>query len=52
MGSGRAGDAVSVLRSTRRATDRYPRQRALTRPRVEWQECRALAQEARRRVGA
>ncbi|MEV6766007.1 pyridoxamine 5'-phosphate oxidase family protein [Streptomyces sp. NPDC051105] len=52
MGSGRASDAVSVLRSTRRATDRYLRQRGLTRPRVEWQEFRALAQDARRRAGA
>ncbi|MGW4906352.1 pyridoxamine 5'-phosphate oxidase family protein [Streptomyces sp. NPDC004270] len=52
MGSGRASDAVSVLRSTRRATDRYLRQRGLTQPRVEWQEFRALAQDARRRAGA
>ncbi|MFD4505884.1 pyridoxamine 5'-phosphate oxidase family protein [Streptomyces sp. NPDC058457] len=52
MGSGRVSDAVSVLRSTRRATDRYLRRRGLTRPQVDWREFRALAQEARRRDGA
>ncbi|MFF4113088.1 pyridoxamine 5'-phosphate oxidase family protein [Streptomyces sp. NPDC001714] len=49
MGSGRVSDAVSVLRSTRQATDRYLRRRGLPRPRVRWAEFRALAQDARRR---
>ncbi|SEF16762.1 pyridoxamine 5'-phosphate oxidase family protein [Streptomyces sp. Ag109_O5-10] len=48
MGSGRVSDAVSVLRSTRQATDRYLRRRGLPRPRVRWAEFRALAQDARR----
>ncbi|MEU5311600.1 pyridoxamine 5'-phosphate oxidase family protein [Streptomyces sp. NPDC021562] len=48
MGSGRAGDAVGVLRATRRATDRYLSRRGLSRPRVQWQEFRSLARDARR----
>ncbi|MGW2686784.1 pyridoxamine 5'-phosphate oxidase family protein [Streptomyces sp. NPDC001414] len=49
MGSGRARDAVRVLRSTRRATDRYLRRRGLPRPRVRWEEFGELARQARRR---
>jgi hypothetical protein len=48
MGSGRVSDAVGVLRTTKRATDRYLQRRGLPRPQVEWREFRALAQEARR----
>ncbi|RPE46501.1 pyridoxamine 5'-phosphate oxidase [Streptomyces sp. Ag109_O5-1] len=48
MGSGRATDAVGVLRSTKRATDRYLSRRGLPRPRVRWPEFKALAQDARR----
>ncbi|MFJ8487154.1 pyridoxamine 5'-phosphate oxidase family protein [Streptomyces sp. NPDC094038] len=48
MGSGRVSDAVSVLRSTRRATDRYLSRRGLPRPQVRWAEFRALARDARR----
>ncbi|MFD4599565.1 pyridoxamine 5'-phosphate oxidase family protein [Streptomyces sp. NPDC058464] len=51
MGSGRVSDAVSVLRTTKRATDRYLHRRGLPRPRVQWSEFRTLAQEARRGVG-
>ncbi|MFF3417351.1 pyridoxamine 5'-phosphate oxidase family protein [Streptomyces sp. NPDC002698] len=51
MGSGRASEAVSVLRTTRRATARYLRQRGLDRPRVRWQDFRALARQARRGDG-
>ncbi|MFI9645613.1 pyridoxamine 5'-phosphate oxidase family protein [Streptomyces sp. NPDC052040] len=49
MGSGRPSDAVRVLRRTRRATDRYLERRGLQRPRVQWDEFRALAAAARRR---
>ncbi|MFJ9561297.1 pyridoxamine 5'-phosphate oxidase family protein [Streptomyces fuscichromogenes] len=49
MGSGRVSDAMSVLRTTKRATDRYLHRRGLPRPRVRWTEFRALAREARRR---
>ncbi|MEV7385523.1 pyridoxamine 5'-phosphate oxidase family protein [Streptomyces sp. NPDC091215] len=48
MGTGRATDAVGVLRSTKRATDRYLSRRGLSRPRVRWPEFKALAQDARR----
>ncbi|KUN28133.1 pyridoxamine 5'-phosphate oxidase [Streptomyces antibioticus] len=48
MGSGRATDAVRVLRRTQRATDRYLHRRGLTRPQVEWDRFRALAESARR----
>ncbi|MFK0110348.1 pyridoxamine 5'-phosphate oxidase family protein [Streptomyces sp. NPDC091217] len=48
MGTGRATDAVGVLRSTKRATDRYLSRRGLPRPRVRWPEFKALAQDARR----
>lgn len=43
MGSGRPGDALRVLRRTKRATARYLRQRELARPRVRWDAFRALA---------
>lgn len=48
MGTGRVSDAVGVLRSTKRATDRYLSRRGLSRPRVQWQEFRALARDTRR----
>ncbi|MER5398001.1 hypothetical protein [Streptomyces sp. NPDC002599] len=51
MGSGRASEAVSVLRTTRRTTARYLRQRGLDRPRVRWQDFRTLARQARRGDG-
>ncbi|MFF3940490.1 pyridoxamine 5'-phosphate oxidase family protein [Streptomyces phaeofaciens] len=43
MGSGRAGDALKVLRATKRATARYLERRDLPRPRVQWEAFRALA---------
>ncbi|MGW2787148.1 pyridoxamine 5'-phosphate oxidase family protein [Streptomyces populi] len=51
MGSGRASEAVSVLRTTRRATARYLRRRGLDRPQVRWREFRSLARQARRGEG-
>ncbi|MEU1167561.1 acyl-CoA dehydrogenase family protein [Streptomyces sp. NPDC005921] len=48
MGTGRASDALSVLRTTKRATDRYLARRGLARPRVRWPEFKALARDARR----
>ncbi|MEU4038974.1 pyridoxamine 5'-phosphate oxidase [Streptomyces collinus] len=42
MGSGRARDALRVLRQTKRSTDRYLARRGLSRPRVEWDRFRAL----------
>ena len=48
MGTGRASDAVSVLRATKRSTDRYLARRGLARPRVRWPEFKALARDARR----
>jgi hypothetical protein len=51
MGSGRASESVSVLRTTRRATARYPRRRGLERPQARWQDFRALARQARRGDG-
>ncbi|MEV6192169.1 pyridoxamine 5'-phosphate oxidase family protein [Streptomyces sp. NPDC051920] len=51
MGSGRASEAVSVLRTTRRATARYLGRRGLDRPQVRWQDFRALARQARRGEG-
>ncbi|MFJ3772756.1 pyridoxamine 5'-phosphate oxidase family protein [Streptomyces sp. NPDC090075] len=47
MGTGRASDALSVLRTTKRATDRYLARRGLARPRVRWPEFKALARDAR-----
>ncbi|MEU6376674.1 pyridoxamine 5'-phosphate oxidase family protein [Streptomyces sp. NPDC046909] len=52
MGSGRLSDAVQVLRSTQRATDRYLRRRDLPRPKVEWDRFREIARSARRRGAA
>ncbi|MEW2115135.1 pyridoxamine 5'-phosphate oxidase family protein [Streptomyces sp. NPDC005474] len=49
MGSGRPTDAIRVLRGTQRATDRYLDRRGLSRPSVEWERYRALAESARRR---
>ncbi|WP_369036002.1 pyridoxamine 5'-phosphate oxidase family protein [Streptomyces adonidis] len=49
MGSGRPTDAIRLLRSTQRATDRYLRRRGLSRPPVEWDRFRALARSDRRR---
>ncbi|WP_327695058.1 pyridoxamine 5'-phosphate oxidase family protein [Streptomyces sp. NBC_00459] len=49
MGSGRPTDAIRVLRTTQRATDRYLRHRGLARPPVEWDRFLALARSARRR---
>lgn len=51
MGSGRASDALGVLRRTKRATERYLERRALPRPKVRWDEFRALAAAARRGNG-
>ncbi|WP_030203773.1 pyridoxamine 5'-phosphate oxidase family protein [Streptomyces sp. NRRL S-87] len=51
MGSGRAVDAVRVLRRTKRATDRYLDRRGLRRPKVEWDLFRALSESAARREG-
>ncbi|MEU6275703.1 pyridoxamine 5'-phosphate oxidase family protein [Streptomyces populi] len=51
MGSGRASEAVSVLRTARRATARYLRHRGLDRPQVRWREFRSLARQARRGGG-
>lgn len=49
MGSGRPGDAVRVLRQTKRATGRYLERRGLRRPRVRWDAFCALAASARER---
>ncbi|MFJ5551168.1 pyridoxamine 5'-phosphate oxidase family protein [Streptomyces sp. NPDC093225] len=46
MGSGRASDALRVLRRTKRSTDRYLARRGLSRPKVEWDRFRALARSA------
>ncbi|WP_369779841.1 pyridoxamine 5'-phosphate oxidase family protein [Streptomyces sp. R33] len=43
MGSGRVSDALRVLRQTKRSTDRYLERRGLHRPKVQWDEFRALA---------
>ncbi|MET7456848.1 pyridoxamine 5'-phosphate oxidase family protein [Streptomyces sp. NPDC005574] len=43
MGSGRPGDAVRLLRRTKRATSRYLQRRDLPRQRVRWDAFRALA---------
>lgn len=48
MGTGRPTDAIRVLRSTRRATTRYLERRGLDRPRVQWDEFKALAVSAKR----
>ncbi|WP_260617992.1 pyridoxamine 5'-phosphate oxidase family protein [Streptomyces sp. WAC07149] len=44
MGSGRASDALRVLRRTWRSTDRYLARRGLRRPKVQWDRFRALAE--------
>ncbi|WP_427918241.1 pyridoxamine 5'-phosphate oxidase family protein [Streptomyces sp. cg40] len=49
MGTGRPTDAIRVLRDTRRATARYLERRGLTRPRVRWDEFKALAASAKRK---
>ena len=49
MGTGRPTDALRVLRDTRRATARYLERRGLTRPRVRWDEFKALAVSAKRK---
>ncbi|MFE9598479.1 pyridoxamine 5'-phosphate oxidase family protein [Streptomyces hokutonensis] len=49
MGTGRPTDAFRVLRDTRRATARYLERRGLTRPRVRWDEFKALAVSAKRK---
>ncbi|MFB7334302.1 hypothetical protein ACFC00_22050 [Streptomyces adustus] len=46
MGSGRPGDALRVIRGTKRATARYLAPRDLPRPRVQWAAFRALARSA------
>ncbi|MEU8591185.1 pyridoxamine 5'-phosphate oxidase family protein [Streptomyces sp. NPDC048664] len=51
MGTGRPTDAIRVLRRTKRATRRYLERRGLPRPRVRWDEFRALASAARSRSG-
>ncbi|GGM18730.1 hypothetical protein GCM10010129_73720 [Streptomyces fumigatiscleroticus] len=51
MGSGRASDALGLLRRTKRATDRYLERRGLSRPKVRWDEFRGLAAAARRPDG-
>ncbi|MFF0218122.1 pyridoxamine 5'-phosphate oxidase family protein [Streptomyces vinaceus] len=43
MGSGRATDALRVLRRTKRSTDRYLERRGLRRPKVQWGRFRELA---------
>ncbi|WP_225827162.1 pyridoxamine 5'-phosphate oxidase family protein [Streptomyces naphthomycinicus] len=43
MGSGRVGDALRVLRQTKRSTDRYLARRGLPRPKVQWDQFRSLA---------
>ncbi|MFB9593619.1 MULTISPECIES: pyridoxamine 5'-phosphate oxidase family protein [Streptomyces] len=47
MGSGRASDALRVLRRTWRSTDRYLARRGLRRPKVQWDRFRALAEPGR-----
>nr|WP_307839574.1 pyridoxamine 5'-phosphate oxidase family protein [Streptomyces sp. MBT49] len=46
MGSGRARDALRVLRQTKRSTDRYLARRGLSRPTVQWDRFRALVRPA------
>ncbi|MET8947228.1 pyridoxamine 5'-phosphate oxidase family protein [Streptomyces sp. NPDC004542] len=46
MGSGRARDALRVLRQTKRSTDRYLARRGLSRPKVEWDRFHTLARSA------
>ncbi|GLV95549.1 hypothetical protein Slala04_70020 [Streptomyces lavendulae subsp. lavendulae] len=46
MGSGRAVDALRVLRRTSRSTDRYLERRGLRRPKVQWDRFRDLAHSA------
>ncbi|WP_262062778.1 pyridoxamine 5'-phosphate oxidase family protein [Streptomyces sp. STR69] len=48
MGTGRPTDAIRVLRDTRRATARYLERRGLARPRVRWDEFKALVASAKR----
>ncbi|MFE6822038.1 pyridoxamine 5'-phosphate oxidase family protein [Streptomyces sp. NPDC057690] len=52
MGSGRPIDAVRLLRRTKRTTRRYLEQRGLRRPRVQWDEFRAIAASVRQRRDA
>ncbi|WP_405884607.1 pyridoxamine 5'-phosphate oxidase family protein [Streptomyces sp. NBC_01136] len=52
MGTGRPTDAIRLLRSTRRATARYLERRGLDRPRVQWDEFRALAASVRQHSSA
>ncbi|GAA0274635.1 hypothetical protein GCM10010302_10270 [Streptomyces polychromogenes] len=52
MGSGRASDALRVLRQTKRSTDRYLRRRGLRRPKVQWDRFRALAEPGQRTDGS
>ncbi|WP_405625183.1 pyridoxamine 5'-phosphate oxidase family protein [Streptomyces sp. NBC_00016] len=52
MGSGRPIDAVRLLRRTHRTTRRYLEQRGLRRPRVQWDEFRAVAASVRQRRDA
>ncbi|MFJ9627121.1 pyridoxamine 5'-phosphate oxidase family protein [Streptomyces sp. NPDC101175] len=47
MGTGRPTDAFRVLRETRRSTARYLERRGLARPRVRWEEFKALAAAAK-----
>ncbi|MFD0353405.1 pyridoxamine 5'-phosphate oxidase family protein [Streptomyces sp. NPDC127110] len=49
MGSGRASDALRVLRHTWRSTDRYLARRGLRRPKVQWDRFRALAEQGKER---
>lgn len=45
-GTGRARDAVRLLRTTRKATQRYLERRGLDRPTVPWNEYQRLARES------
>lgn len=49
MGSGRPSDTMRLLRHTKQATNRYLERRGLERPRVRWDEFKALAATAARR---
>ncbi|MFF4837030.1 pyridoxamine 5'-phosphate oxidase family protein [Streptomyces sp. NPDC001315] len=49
MGTGRASDALGVMRRTKHATARYLERRGLPRPEVRWNEFRALAAAARKK---
>lgn len=46
MGSGRASDALRILRQTKRSTDHYLARRGLSRPKVEWDRFRTLVRSA------